>query len=115
MRKHIGNQGEDLAVQYLRQQGYRILDRNYYCPYGEIDIVCERNRDIIFVEVKTRRSERFGSAEEAVTFTKQQRLRKTALHYLQQKNQPFRDMGFDVITVRLDGPQPVINHIKSAF
>lgn len=115
MRKKIGNQGEELAVQYLRQKGYRILDRNYYSRYGEIDVICERNRDIIFVEVKTRRNDRFGSAEESVTLTKQQRLRKTALHYLQQKNQPFKELHFDVITVRLGGPSPEINHIKSAF
>lgn len=115
MRKKIGNQGEDIAVRYLQQQGYRILNRNYYSRYGEIDVICEYNRVIIFVEVKTRRSERYGSAEESVTRVKQERLRKTALHYLQQRNQPFKEMQFDVITVRLGGPKPVINHIKNAF
>jgi putative endonuclease len=115
MRKKIGNQGEDIAVRYLQQQGYRILSRNFYSRYGEIDVICEYNRVIVFVEVKTRRSERYGSAEESVTWVKQERLRKTALLYLQQRNQPFKDMQFDVITVRLGGPKPVINHIKNAF
>ena len=115
MRKKIGNQGEDLAARYLQQQGYRILRRNYHSRYGEIDIICEYQRVIIFVEVKTRRSERYGSAEESVTWTKQQRLRKTALHYLQQRNEPFKEIQFDVITVRLEGARPIINHIKDAF
>ena len=115
MRKKVGTQVEELAVQYLRQKGYRILDRNYYSRYGEIDVICERDRDIIFVEVKTRRSDRFGSAEESVTPAKQQRLRKTALYYLQQRDQPFRELRFDVITVRLGERDPVINHIKNAF
>ena len=115
MRKKVGTQGEELAVQYLRQKGYRILDRNYYSRYGEIDVICERDRDIIFVEVKTRRSDRFGSAEESVTPAKQQRLRKTALYYLQQRDQPLRELRFDVITVRLGERDQVINHSKKAF
>jgi putative endonuclease len=82
MRKQIGKQGEDIAVRYLEQQGYRILNRNYHSRYGEIDVICERQRVIIFVEVKTRRSESYGTAEEAVTRVKQQRLRKTALQFL---------------------------------
>lgn len=77
MRKQIGKQGEDIAVRYLEQQGYRILNRNYHSRYGEIDVICERQRVIIFVEVKTRRSESYGTAEEAVTRVKQQRLRET--------------------------------------
>ncbi|MDI9480597.1 MAG: YraN family protein [Syntrophomonadaceae bacterium] len=115
MRKQIGKQGEDIAVRYLEQQGYRILNRNYHSRYGEIDVICERQRVIIFVEVKTRRSESYGTAEEAVTRVKQQRLRKTALQFLQQENRPFKDIQFDVIAVRLAGPQAVINHIQNAF
>lgn len=115
MRKQIGKQGEDIAVRYLERQGYRILNRNYHSRYGEIDVICEHQRVIIFVEVKTRRSERYGTAEEAVTRVKQQRLRKTALQFLQQENRPFKDIQFDVIAVRLGGPQAVINHIQNAF
>lgn len=115
MTRQTGKLGEDITVRYLLKQGYRILCRNFHSRYGEIDIICEKNRDIIFVEVKTRKSERFGSAEEAVTLIKQKRLRKTAMVYLQQLDQSFKGLQFDVITVRLDASEVHINHIKNAF
>lgn len=115
MKKSLGKQGEDIAVHYLQRKGYRIVQRNYHSRYGEIDIVCRKNQDMIFVEVKTRSSDRYGSAEEAVTAVKQQRLRKTALTYLQQLDRPVRGLRFDVITVRFEVDEVVINHIENAF
>jgi len=61
MRRKLGRQGEEKAVEFLKKEGYKILDQNYYTHYGELDVICEKNREIIFVEVKTRRSNRFGA------------------------------------------------------
>lgn len=115
MKKKLGSRGEDLACRFLQQHGYRIMRRNYYTRYGELDIICEKNQDIIFVEVKTRRSDRYGSAEEAVTYIKQQRLRKTAWLFLQQYDKPFKGIQFDVIAVHIADSGMEINHIENAF
>jgi putative endonuclease len=73
-RKQIGQQGETLVAAYLAEQGYNIIQRNWRCPLGELDIVAETGGTLIFVEVRTRRSHRFGLAEESITPTKQSRL-----------------------------------------
>lgn len=116
MRKKLGRQGEDRAVAWLKKNGYRILDQNYYTRYGELDVICEKNQEIIFVEVKTRRSDRYGSPEEAVTYRKIQHMKHAALLYLNEKNVPCRGLRFDVIAIRMsaDGNE-VINHIENAF
>ncbi|WP_276661388.1 YraN family protein, partial [Syntrophomonas wolfei] len=63
MNRELGLWGEELAAQYLGKKGYKILERNFYTRYGELDLVCEKDDNIVFVEVKTRRSTRFGSPE----------------------------------------------------
>lgn len=116
MRRKLGRQGEDRAVEWLKKKGYKILDQNYYTRYGELDIICEKSREIVFVEVKTRRSSQFGSPEEAVTYRKIQHMKHAALLYLSEKNIPYRGMRFDVIAIRVssDGSEN-INHIENAF
>lgn len=81
-KKQTGNEGEDRVVAYLRQQGYTIVDRNYYSRHGEIDIIASRNGYICFVEVKYRRKRTSGLPEESVTLTKMKRICKTASLYL---------------------------------
>jgi putative endonuclease len=81
-RKELGNLGESLAAQRLEAQGYRIRDRNWRTSEGEVDIIAEERETIVFVEVKTRRSRRFGLPEEAMTKKKRQSLIKSALAYL---------------------------------
>ncbi len=116
-RKLLGKQGEDLAVKFLKKKGYRILDRNFYTSRGELDIVAYDGENIVFAEVKTRKSENFARPEYAVNYTKQNHLRKAALLWL-SKNYPIKPppCRFDVISVLIkDGEKPLIEHIIDAF
>jgi len=82
-RRDTGILGERLAKDYLEKQGYHILETNYRCPEGEIDIVAEHEGYLVFVEVRSKRSLKFGSPEESLTPAKIKRLRSSALYYLQ--------------------------------
>jgi len=117
MRKELGRQGEERAARYLRKKGYKILDRNYYTRYGELDIVCEYKREIIFVEVKTRKSLKYGTPEEAITYRKMNHIKKAALIYLNEKEQAYVGIRFDVLTIIVDekNKKLLINHIENAF
>jgi len=116
MKKELGRLGEDIAARYLKQQGYKILIRNYRNRYGEVDIICTRDRTIVFIEVKTRTGTSFGSPEDSVTKTKQEHIRKVALIYLESFPQPFiKEIRFDVIGIFIEGDKPRINHLTAAF
>ncbi|NLV20992.1 MAG: YraN family protein [Syntrophomonadaceae bacterium] len=115
MKIALGRQGEEIAAAYLQQQGYEILARNYRCRYGELDIICKKNNIIVFVEVKTRRSDLFGSPEEAITRTKIQHIKKVALLYLAENKTSCREIRFDVVTILMKADRPEINHIEAAF
>ena len=111
-RRRLGTEKELLAVQYLIAQGYQILERNFSCKIGEIDIIASYNHAIIFVEVKYRSNQKFGRAVEAVSYTKQNTIRKVASYYLVTKlHQSNVECRFDVIG--MDGEQ--ITHIIDAF
>lgn len=114
--KVFGAFGESLATEYLTECGYRVLERNFSCRTGEIDIIAIQGDTVVFIEVKTRSSERFGLPSEAVSVTKQRRMVKTALYYL-QKNRLFDYMcRFDVIEIIVDEENNSrINLIKDAF
>lgn len=114
MNKTTGKQGEDMATKYLAEKGYKILQRNYRCSYGEIDIICSQGEQIIFVEVKTRKSTLYGAPEEAVTKNKIERIRKVALHYL-NKAEYYPEIRFDVIAIIIDKEKVTIRHIIEAF
>jgi putative endonuclease len=111
-RKATGRSGEDLAAQHLVQQGYTILERNYRLRIGEVDIIARDEEYLVFIEVKTRRSKRFGSPFEAVDIRKQQQIVKIAAAYLQGKELPVR---FDVVAVHLNGQDVHIEVLKNAF
>jgi putative endonuclease len=115
MKENLGRQGEDIAAKYLKQQGYRMLSRNFRTRYGEVDIICMLNQVIIFVEVKTRAGINYGFPEESITETKKQHIRKVALAYLDTYSQPFKEIRFDVIGILIKGGKPCINHIVAAF
>lgn len=83
--RQLGTLGEDIAAHMIMERGYTILERNFRCKYGEIDIIATDGELIIFVEVKTRRTKRFGLPEEAVGQIKQNRLRQLAALYLEKK------------------------------
>jgi putative endonuclease len=111
----VGKAGEEAAVQYLCQQGYRILERNYRCRFGEIDLIARDGKTLAFIEVKTRRSQRFGPPAAAVTFEKQRHLIKASLVYLTQKGKADELCRFDVVTIEVDSQEPRIELIKDAF
>ncbi len=110
-----GKKGEDIAAVYLRKKGYRIVERNYRCRYGEIDIIAMDAGDIVFVEVKSRKSESFGSPEEAVSIVKQKKISNVALNYLQEKGITDHNARFDIVAVRLIPEGNRTNIIRDAF
>ena len=114
-RRQLGDQGEDLAAAALKQQGYKILERNYVTPLGEIDLIARQGKTVVVVEVKTRKSTRFGSPQEAVSVTKQQRLRRLAAYYLKDKRLAGMPVRFDVVAVTLADNVPQVEIIPNAF
>jgi putative endonuclease len=100
-RQGLGRTGERLAAEALARRGYRILERNFRCRYGEIDLVAEQQDDLVFVEVKTRRGEAWGRPEEAVTERKQRKIVQTALHYLDLHHCAERAWRVDVVAIQM--------------
>jgi len=114
--KQLGAIGEKYAVNYLKRKNYKILQLNFSCCYGEIDIIAKHKNSIVFVEVKTRRSTNFGKGMEAVNFYKQQKLRKVALYYLNKNAPSFSNIRFDVIDILIQNEHEIkIEHIVNAF
>lgn len=111
-----GQRGEELAATYLRSNGYIIIERNFRVRSGELDLVCQQDGVIVFVEVKTRYSSLFGSGAEAVTPAKQARIRRLALEYLQRQEKWWPEIRFDVISILWhDEKHHCIEHIQAAF
>jgi putative endonuclease len=106
LNKSIGARGEAAAERELRRLGYRILERNYRCKAGEIDIIAEHQGHVVFVEVKTRSPRSYLPPEAAVDDEKQARVRKTAKFYLSPYRQP-SPARFDVVCVDLDASDAV--------
>ena len=114
--KQLGAIGEKCAAQFLKNKNYKILEMNFSCCYGEIDIIAKDKNSIVFVEVKTRSSTNFGRGMEAVNFYKQQKLKKAALYYINKKTPVFSNIRFDVIDILIQNDQDIeIIHIKNAF
>jgi putative endonuclease len=116
-RRALGSAGEDAVARWYADAGYRVLDRNWRCREGELDVVVTRNSVLVFCEVKTRRGTGFGVPAEAVTFTKQRRLRTLAMRWLDAHPEArARTLRFDVASVLAprDGVA-VIDVIESAF
>ena len=111
-----GTAAEQLARAYLRKHGLRQLDANYRCRLGEIDLVMRDRDTLVFVEVRYRRTEAFGSAAETVGVAKQRRIIKAASRYLQQHPRWANDLcRFDVISISGDDGRTDIEWIKHAF
>jgi putative endonuclease len=116
MRNELGRAGESLAARFLEAKGWRIVGRNVRCGRsGEIDIVAARNGVLAFVEVKTRRTARYGTPGEAVTRRKQLRIRAMARAYLASVRPGADAVRFDVIEVRTGGPRPSVTHLEGVF
>ncbi|MCP3921941.1 MAG: YraN family protein [Desulfobacterales bacterium] len=111
----LGSRGEKLACKFLKKNGYKILERNYRSRYGEIDIIAKDSDFIVFVEVKARRSVRFGSPKEAVNQRKQYKISIVALDYLKKHKIIEQKSRFDVVSIKTSGNKSEIEIIKNAF
>jgi len=100
-RRTLGKLGESLAARELERRGYRIVERNWRCPIGEIDLVAEKDGALIFVEVRTRRGSERGTPQESVTPAKQAKLIELAQTYCQQTEGDDRDWRIDVVAVEM--------------
>src|SRR6185503_19993694 len=108
----LGAAGERAARRYLQRQGFRILDSNYACPAGELDIVCATAETIVFVEVKSRRDDGHADPEDNITPAKQRKLVTLARYWLDAHGWPERAYRFDALSVVLpDRGEPRIRHI----
>jgi putative endonuclease len=116
-RLATGRKGEEEAVKELERRGYRIVTRNYRCRLGEIDIIGEKNLQLVFIEVKARTSQAFGLPQENVNYRKQAKIRRVAQMYLAETHQFHRDISFCVVAVQLDseGKLVGIEVIEEAF
>ncbi len=99
LKKMLGRAGEDQAADYLAEQGYRVLERNYSTRSGEIDLIALHQGEVVFVEVKTRTSDAFGPPELAVDPRKQSRMVKAALAYIKYKKLHQMPCRFDVVAI----------------
>ncbi|MBU3214107.1 YraN family protein [Clostridium estertheticum] len=115
--KDIGTFGEEIAETFLKNLGYKVIDKNFSCKCGEIDIIAKHKDYICFIEVKTRYGINFGIPAESVTLYKQHKIYKTAQVYILKKNIIDRNFRFDVIEVLLnkDNNDFLVNHIEDAF
>lgn len=112
-RIKVGQAGEEMAVRYLEEQGYEILERNYRCRLGEIDIIAQDGDCIVFVEVKARGTTNYGYPEAAVGFFKQRKIAMVALHYLQNRGPV--NARFDVVAITKTTAGVELQLIKNAF
>ena len=113
--QEVGKFGEDVAVKYLKQNGYKILDRNFSCKRGELDIVALQKKQIVFIEIKARTSIEYGLPKEAVTKKKSEHIYKTAEYYLYTRNLEKEDTRIDVIEVYIKNGKFRINHLKQVM
>ena len=115
-KRRLGRRGEEIAVAYLRRQGYRILARNWRCAAGELDIVAREGETLAFVEVRTRRGDRFGTPEESITPAKQAKLVELAQTYLQENGLSDENWRIDVVALEMDrrGRLKRLNLIRNA-
>jgi len=111
----LGKEGERVAERYLKNKGYKVVERNYRCAAGEVDLIVVDRRVIVFVEVKTRSDDRFGTPVEAVHPAKQRKMAKTAQFFLNQNGLEEREARFDVVGISWPGRTPIVEHIENAF
>lgn len=113
----LGKMGEEKATEYLLQHGYKIIERNFRCTLGEMDIIAEEDGYLVFVEVRSRHDSNFGLPQETVNWVKQRKLKQLASYYLKIKKGWNRKCRFDVIGVIFDQQTDIksIDLIKDAF
>jgi putative endonuclease len=111
-----GKNAENMALYFLKNQGFDLLEKNYLCYFGEIDLVMQDKDQIVFVEVRSRSRNDFGTALESINAEKIRKLNRAATHFLQKKNWFYtRSSRFDIVAIDLSHNIPQIDWIKSAF
>ena len=111
-KKDFGKKGEEIASKYLNNNGYEVIKQNFRCKLGEIDLIAIKNNTIIFVEVKTRSSTKFGTAEQAVDSKKKRHILRTSQVFLTKNELNNCNLRFDVISVYMNGDIYKIEHFK---
>ena len=114
-RTQLGKRSEDLAVEYLRKAGLKIVQRNYRCKLGEIDCVARDGNSIVFVEVRSRSTADSESPKYSIGPKKRRTISKVALYYLKRKGLTSNSARFDVVTVVFEGDAPTIEWTRNAF
>lgn len=114
-RQKFGVKSESIAVKLLKKKGYKILEQNFRTKLGEIDIIAKDNTTIVFIEVKARKSDRFGKAKWAITPRKQRKMSMVALTYLKNTKQYAAKARFDAVTLDTRFDTTEIEVIKNAF
>jgi putative endonuclease len=115
-RKEVGAIGEKLAAEYLKKRGYKIVQRNFRCREGEIDIIAQKGEYLVFVEVRTKKNTAFGTPEESVTLWKREKLISLANAYLQTCDKQPHSWRIDVVAVELTRDNRVsrLEHVENA-
>lgn len=111
----LGLQGEEVAANYLENKGYQILERNFRCKMGEIDIIGCIHKTLVFVEVKTRRNLNYGLPCESVTKSKQIHIKRVAAFYVVKNNITNINQRIDVVEILYQGEKAYIRHTENAF
>lgn len=114
-RQSLGRWGEDCARAFLQERGFEVVERNLRTPLGEIDLIVRQGRNLVFVEVKTRRTTSFGAPQDAVTARKQRQIIRAAQWYLGGGRFGGLQPRFDVVAVLVSASGPRIEHIANAF
>jgi len=113
-RQKIGQRGEDIAAKYLKKKHYKIIKRNFVAgKYGEIDIIAQDKGELVFVEVKTKTNEQYGSPEQEFTYQKKKKLYRAIQNYLFKKYWLNKDWRIDLIAIEVSGQKPDIRHYKN--
>jgi putative endonuclease len=114
-RSTLGTTGEDAATRYLEAEGFEIVERNWRSPEGEVDVVARRRGLVVFCEVKTRRTDRWGDPSEAVAHLKRARLRRLAARWMRERRPGPVGVRFDVVSVIVRDGRTEVRHIPDAF
>jgi len=114
-RQQLGKHGESVAIKHLKKNGYRILERNYRSDLGEIDIIARDKDTLVFIEVKTRKSHRFGDPKSAITPKKQRKISMVALGYLKATRQEGARARFDVVAIGPGEDHLAVEIVPNAF
>jgi len=114
-KKNLGKFGEKISVQYLKKKNYQVVEKNYRCRAGEIDIIAKKDNIFIFIEVKTRTSILYGEPIESINNIKADKIRKVAEYYLSTACVDEPRVRFDVISVQKAYRKIIISHLKNAF